>query len=478
MKALLINPPAPEGVRMVREGRCMQREGAWGATWPPISLAYIAAVLEKENFECRLHDCIVENINLEKLKDISKEFEPNIIFINTATPSIDFDIQAAESLKQENSSVKIILFGIHVTALAEEILKVHPLIDFLILGEPEIPAKEIALAIKENKNNYSDISGIAFKENNQIIQTQQKPIQNLDELPYPAWNLIKTNLYITPLVNRPFLMIATNRGCPHNCTYCADHVYYGKKLRYRDPKKIAEEMIWIKNTFKVYDFLFWSEGFTMNKDYAKKVCKAIIDTKEKFSFVCNGRIGDVDEELANLLKQAGCWMIGYGIESGVQEILNNVRKNITLQQTIETIKITKKAKIKVTGHFILGLPGDTKETIQQTIKFAKKLKIDYAQFYCSVPFPGSELYLDAKSKGYITNSDWKYFEQNYSILDYPNLKPDEVMKLRKKAYTSFYFRPSIFLSNVFSLRNFGQLKNLTKVGVSFLDWAKRQSIKP
>ncbi|MEW6097052.1 MAG: radical SAM protein [bacterium] len=470
MKVFLINPPASEGVKIVREGRCMQRQGAWTSTWPPITLALCAGVLEMENIQVKLIDCIIKNIDSNSLKDQIAEFSPNLIILNTSTPSIESDLSIAKLAKDILPQVKVAALGIHVTVLPEECLSLFSSLDYCIRGEPEFIVKDLSLALRDG-GSIKDISGLSYHTNGKIIHNPDREfISNLDELPFPAWHLIDTEDYRMPFKNVPFLLIATSRGCPYKCTFCADKAFYGTKLRLKSPKKVVDELEWVKKTFGVAEFLFWSESFTINNNFVLEVCEEILSRNLKVSWVCNSRVDNVDIALLRKIKEAGCWMIGYGVESGNQQVLNSVKKGTTLKQTQEAVRWAKEAGLEVTGHCILGLPGDTQETIKQTIDFTIELDLDFAQYYCAVPFPGAKLYTQALEQNWINTTDWTKFEQNFSVLDLPNIKANRIMELRREAFKKFYLRKKLLLKTLRRIKSLNQLITFIRMIKDFLTW--------
>lgn len=470
MKALLLNPPADRGVRQVREGRCMQRAGAWTAIWSPISLATIGAVLRENGFEVKIIDAIVECVNFEALETIVKNYQPRITIINAATPSIESDLSTCRIIKRIDSKITTAIIGIHGTALAGECLAMQPDLDCVIRGEPEMTALELCCAVRDSKA-LNGVTGLSFRKQQQPIDNPDRAyIENLDTLPFPAWDLVERDKYRMPFTRKKFLLAATSRGCPYQCVFCADKAYYGTKLRLRSPKRIVDELEWIGQQFQIKDFLFWSESFTINLDFAKAVADEIFQRKLGIQWVCNSRVDNVDEELLQKIKRAGCWMIGFGIESGNQAVLDSVKKGIHIQDTIRAIELSKRAGLEVTAHCVLGFPADTKETILQTIEFVKKLALDYAQFYCAVPFPGSELYKLAQENNWICSADWRRFEQNFSVLNTPRLRAEEIMRIRNFAYRSFYFRPKIIGNVLRRIKTPVQFFQLLKGVVDFFDW--------
>lgn len=445
MKILLLNPPAKDNKKFIREGRCTQESNIWTTTWPPISLATIASILEDEAHNVKIIDCSAENVSHSGLKRIMPKFSPHMVIWSSGTPSIQNDLELSSFIKAYDKSIKTAAFGTHVTILAEECMQNYPDLDFIIRNEPEYTIKELASAIEDDRK-YQNINGITYRnsDNRIIHNAERKFIENLDNLPMPAWHLVNLDCYRVPLKGHRFLIVSPLRGCPYECIFCTSQTYYGKKLRKRSAEKVIEEIEDNINKFKIKDFLFWADTFTLDRRYVINLCKLLINKKIDISWVCNSRVDTVDEEMLQLMKNAGCWMISYGIESGCQKILNISKKKNTVEQSKKAVELTKNAGMKTMGHFILGLPGDTVETAQETTRFSKSLNLDFAQYYSAAPFPGSRLYWMAKENQWIQNESWEEYNQCNAIMRLPHLKPEVANHLRKSAYRSFYIKPKKF----------------------------------
>jgi len=452
MKVLIINPPAVDNVKIVREGRCMQRQEAWGTSWAPLTLTIMAAILRDAGFTVRLLDCSNDGISFEGLKKIIEDFRPGLIIANTSTPSITGDLKVASLAKKVNKDIKTIFFGIHVTALPEETFKEDPGVEFLACGEPEYTVRDFALALRDGLP-VSGVEGLVFKAEGAVVTNEKRPlIENLDELPDPAWDLVNIKGYKLPITERPFLLVLTGRGCPYPCVFCAAAAFYGKKPRLRSPGRIVSEMKRVKEKYGVKDFLFWSENAISEKKQIYEISQGLAKNVPGIKWVCNGRVDMIDEELLKMMKKAGCWMIGYGIEAGTDRVLGLMRKNTKVGDMERAVKLTKKAGVEVTGHVIVGFPGETKEDILETAKMVKKLDFDYIQVYCSVPFPGSALYEEAKRKNLIKSRDWTMFEQNFSVMETPSLSAREVMEQRERMIREFYLDPRKIIKTLCKIR--------------------------
>ncbi|MCL6106474.1 MAG: B12-binding domain-containing radical SAM protein [Actinobacteria bacterium] len=471
MRVLFLNPPPVGGVNVVREGRCMQRTGAWTAVWAPVSMATSAAVLREQGFDPKLIDCSVEAVDLAALERAVREWAPSLVVINTATPSIETDVAIASLVRRAAPEARSVAMGIHPSALPGSCFEMDENLDMVIRGEPEYTIRDTALALRDGVD-LASVAGLSWRDGEGRIHENDRRlfIEDLDELPFPAWDLIDTGLYRLPFSNERFLLVATARGCPYGCTFCANKIYYGARLRKRSAGRIVDEMQWVAEQFGVRNFLFWSESFTNDQEYAIETANEIKRRDPGFSWVCNSRVDTVSPELLKAIKEAGCWMIGFGIESGNQQVLDSVRKGTTLKQSADAVRMAHEAGLEVTGHCVLGFPGETEETMQQTIDFTRFLKLDYVQFYCAVAFPGSKLYDRCVENGWIDNADWKYFEQNFSVINTPQLSADQVMAARERAFRQFYRQPRVVLNSIKKIRKPADAANFARMVKDFLTW--------
>lgn len=470
MKAYLINPPAAGGIKMVREGRCMQRKGAWTTVWPPVTLATMAGMLLKEGIEVKLDDCIAEDIAYDKLKTRIAKFKPDLVVINTATASIYSDLDCARVTKEVSSDIKTVAFGLHVTVLPEEAFLMEPCLDYVIRGEPEFCLLELVRALKQN-NNLENIKGLSYRDNSRMQHNPDRQFNDdLNKLTFPAWGLINLDSYPLPLTGEPFLLITTSKGCPHRCIFCPAKPFYGSRLRFRQPEVVVDEMSYDKERFGIRQFLIWSESFTEDKDFVIRFCDEILKRQLNVAWVCNSRVDKVDLEMLKTMKRAGCWMIGYGVESGCQEILDNVKKDITVEKIEKAIKWAKEAGLEVTAHLIFGLPGETLDTGLNTIKWLNRLNVDFAQIYCAVPWPSTLLYSIAQGKGWLITKEWGLYEQNHCVLDTGEITPKQVEYLRRLAIRKFYLSPKRLLAVLRKINSVRRMRIFIKMVNEFISW--------
>jgi radical SAM superfamily enzyme YgiQ (UPF0313 family) len=444
MKVLLLNPPPYKKGPFVKEGRCQSRAGP--EFWPPMTLATIASML-RDDHEIKLVDATVEDYKESDIIKLYKDFSPDAVIYNSTTTTFYDDLHAAELAKDLKKGVVNIFFGTHVTALAKDSLK-NKAIDIVIRGEPEVTSKEILDSIAKKKN-LKGIRGISYRSGKKIVSNPDRSfVENLDDLPYPARDLLKNELYKVPMRGGAFTIIRTSRGCPFKCIFCTSRLYYGNKWRTRTAKSVIDEIKEIKK-LGIDNIFFNSDTFTFDRNFVLDLCGMIKEEELNIKWFCNSRVNTIDEEMAREMKSSGCWLISLGIESGNQKILNFVKKGIVLDQAKKTIRMLNKVGIETIAYFIFGLPGETKETIDETINFAKECNPTYARFYTAVPFPGTEFYEMKLKEGKIKSFDWsKYDQASCDIYEIEGLSPEDIVKAEKRAFMLFYFRPKYVLKSL------------------------------
>ncbi len=473
MKIFLLNPPTKDDKKFIREGRCTQEQGVWATLWPPISLVTIGAVLEKDGHEVKVVDCAAQGVSWEELKQLIEKFLPHVVIWSTGTPSIQGDLELASFIKKCNGKIYTAVFGTHVTVLDKQCMEAFPEIDFIIRNEPELTVGELINVLQEKKD-IKNVAGLTFRNNEgEIVANPKRPfIEDLDGLPLPAWHLIDLDCYRLPLKGKRYLMISPLRGCPFNCSFCTCQTYYGKRLRKRSVESVLKEIEYDMDRFGIRDFFFWAETFVVDKEYIRELCSAILEGGINISWTSNSRVDTVDGPLLKLMAKAGCWMISYGVESGSQKVLDEANKGIKVEQAYEAVRYAKDAGIKTVGHFILGLPGETEETMKHTIEYAKQLELDLAQFYCAVPFPGSRLYDRALNEGWIKNSGFDHFKQDSAFMELPTVSSQVVNNYRNLAYRKFYFSLSRGFRTL-KLINWKDVKKLLRSARDFWGWLRK-----
>ena len=301
-------------------------------------------------------------------------------------------------------------------------------------------------------------------------------IQNLDDLPFPSWKHIDPRWYFDPVKRYPFLTLISGRGCPYKCSFCVlPQTMMGQRYRFRSPTNVVDE---IEYDLKLFPFLkgimFEDDTLTADRNRCREICLEILHRGLDIWWGCNTRADVLDQDLLTLMHRAGCDLFVVGYESGSQQILNKIRKGLKLEVAREFTRLAKKAGIYIHGCFIFGLPGETTETIMETLRFMKELQLDTVQIYAATPYPGTKFYHWAESQGYLIVRRWnKYVSESGEqtcIISYPHLKCEEIISWVNQAYRDFYFNPRTMLSMIFRVRGWSDLKRIMKGFFNFLGY--------
>jgi len=427
-----------------------------------MGLAIIAAVLERQGYKVAVVDA--NALKLDPGDIVPYVTDTDIVGLTAMTPSINTAITIACHLKKANPDLTIILGGPHATLLPEETLSSSPAIDMVVRGEGEQTTIELLQAL-EDKQPLSKILGISYRTDGRIGSNPAR-LKNidLDSLPFLGYHLLPWQRYKPhPPHGRalPFAAIITSRGCPYHCSYCSKPIF-GNKFRGQSPERVVEEIAYYKDNFGIKELAFYDDVFTLNKKRAYTIAEEIMKRGLKIGWTCETRVNLVDKDLLNHMKKAGCYAIAYGIESASPEILGTLNKDISTDEVEETIRLTQEAGLQTIGYFMIGCPGENQETIAKTIEFAKKLKVDFAQFAITTPFPGTELYnLYLKDKG--DDIPWENFiyggidNKTTPIFESDKLSRTDLQNLRGRAYREFYLRPSYLWQRIQQVNSIGDL---------------------
>ncbi len=448
-RALLISPPS--GLYR-RDDRCQCKveDQTVAVIFPPMELGYMAAILEKEGIECQIRDYPAEKSGWDKYKENFQAFQPDILILNTTTPTLDNDIFAAKLAREIKPEVFILGRGEYFSVHQKEALEKYPLLDAALHGEPELTLAELVLALKEDKP-LDDILGMAYRKGQLIYANASRPLLNeLDQLPYPSRHLMNHSLYRSPENNRPITVIHTQRGCPARCIFCSVVITSGQKVRKRTPQNVLGEIRECVERHGIRDFLFHADTFTWDKEWVIELCRLIIESGLKIRWGCNSRVDSVDPERLHWLKKAGCWVMAFGIESGDEEMLKKMKKGTTLEEARIAMKMVRKAGIKTHAFMVMGLPWETQETFRKSIKFLKELDPDFFDFNLAYPLPGTELMKLAEKENllvYVNPSEGSYAQ---AVLRSYQLTPEELTLMRKKALWEMYLRPRYIFRTLFT----------------------------
>lgn len=474
MKVFFINPPfKAEYGKFSRENRSPAITRS-GALYYPLWLIYAAAVCEKDGFEVCFLDAPAKPFNEQESLEIIREngTDTKLFVLDTSTPSIYGDISFAEKLKTVIPAAKVMLVGTHPSALPEETLRISESVDAVARHEFDYIVRDFARAIRDG-SKWSTVKGITYRECGEIYATDDMPfIEELDEIPFAA-EFIKKYLshkdYFFAPAAFPEIQIFSGRGCMARCNFCVyPQTMHGHKYRLRTPENVVAEFEYIAQNFPdVKEIVFEDDTFTVRKERVIAICDLLIQKglHKRFRWLCNARV-NLDFETMKKMKQAGCHLIIPGIESCNQQILNNIKKGITIKQVNEYVANAKKAGLLVHACYMVGNQGETKETMHETLKLALKLNTDTAQFYPLLPFPGTEAYAWAKQNGYIKGGYSDYVKEDgtiNSLLELPGLSSEEMVDFCDWARKKYYLRPRYILHRLFvGLRDPEDLKRSLK----------------
>ena len=427
-----------------------------------LGIAYIASMLEKEGFEVKIIDATQENLNMKQLLKKIKLIKPDVIGITSNVTNARAAILTGILCKNKYIRAKIVMGGPWATINWKYIIK-NNYADFVVIGEGERTIIELISKINNPDVDYKTIRGIAYKDKeNMLIKTQNRAhIEDIDNLPYPAWHLYTNPMdYNFPFKGKKAYPIITSRGCPYGCYFCTKYVH-GYKMRYRSPVSIISEIKYLKEKYNVDEIFIVDDNFTMDISRANKILDLMIREKLKLKITfSNGiRADTLSPKLLIKMKKAGVKEFAIGIESGNQHIVDKIGKKLSLQKIKEIAPFIKKLDFIFKGFFIIGHPYDTPNTMQDTIEFAKEIKLDIAQFSKATPWPGTKLYNLIHEKG--------EFRKNMDTIDSFNLyasqfqiwhmNPGLMNKYFILAHLSFYFRWKWFRSFFSKIKTYKQL---------------------
>ena len=435
----------------------------------PLNLLYLSAYLESKNIPVKILDGQINDLDEQSLIINIKQFNPNVVGISCATPLVHAAYGIAKTVKAVSGQITVVMGGPHPTVLPEETIADEN-VDIVVRGEGEITLFELVQAI-ESGSGLDSILGITYQSNGNIVSTQNRPLNtDLDSLPPLSRHLIPLREYrpqIDIYYRYPWTNILTSRGCPYKCIFCASRKISGHRYRARSPENIVEEIDILVNQYGIRNIGIADDNFTVDRKRTERICDILIKEgyNRKVDWSCAVRADGVDEPLLKKMRAAGCRCFCVGIETGSQRLMNVLKKHLKLEKVVEGVGMMRKAGIKVRGTFLLGIPTETEEETLQTIRFAKKLRLDFAKFNLITPYPGTELWEIAKERGLVGEDVWSRlipgigFTEAEPVFIPKGRNAQELKAKQRRAARTFYLRPrSIWnlVSNIRSFSNFNR----------------------
>ncbi|RLF21885.1 MAG: B12-binding domain-containing radical SAM protein [Thermoprotei archaeon] len=438
-RVLLSLPPC------IHELEVYKSVGAWA---PPLGLAYIAAVLENHGHEVRIIDTAITKLDLPKFIHEVKSWRPDVVGLSLLTPTAPKGYLAIKRLKTILPDVPIVVGGVHPTFMYEEALKEGA--DIVVRGEGEYTMLEIVNIIEEEGLNdvaLKHIPGIAFRNRygKVIVTGLRPPIRDLDRLPWPARHLLPMDKYMVLGRNIRVAHVIASRGCPYNCSFCVSPRFWGNTLRLRSPDKVADEVEYLVDKYKINHVVFADDDLTIRRDFLPGLISEFKKRGLDVNFSCGARINHVNKEFLRYLFRSGCFILYFGVESGSDKTLRRINKGFTSDQALRVFRWIKEVKGSAVASFMIGFPWETLSDMKNTIKFALKIDPDYAQFSIVTPYPGTPLFDYAIKENLIVDRNWEHYTCLKPVMRGFYFKPSDVARMLQYAYLRFYLRPKFLL---------------------------------
>lgn len=473
MDIIFINPPLTLKERFGKFAPA-------GNVMPPLGLCYLAGACRGKGLKTEIIDAPAEGLDVLQVRNRVLSKRPLFVGITATTLSVFNASKVADAIKESNPRIATVIGGPHLSSVPERTLSRFANFDYGVIGEGEETVIELIEAVKK-KEDISYVRGLIYRNNGMLGKTDKRDnIAELDDLPMPAWDLLPN--YPHPykplevaMSNRLQGSIITSRGCYYDCSYCPKSVF-GRGVRAHKISRVMEMIREQYHKYRVRDLEIYDDVLILTRERIKELCHLLIAERLDLVWSCNSTISAVDKDTLKLMKDAGCWKIAFGIESGDQGILKLMNKHLSLDNAKEVLLHSKKAGIVNRGYFIIGFPTETKESIRKTINFAKKASLDMVQFNSFTPLPGAAIYENISQYGEFDDS-WDKMNFVNSVFIPNGFDKNTLDKIIQEAYREFYLRPKTFLSFLKRVRNVGTFFGLVKNFFIFLKivYVKRKS---
>jgi anaerobic magnesium-protoporphyrin IX monomethyl ester cyclase len=451
MNFVFINPPCK-----------VKSNNIWSiinAEIPPFGIALLAELWDEQGHSSQIIDAATLKLTIPEIIDRINP-KTDYVGITAITTVISDAVMIARKVREKLPNVKIIMGGVHPTIFHKELVRDN-ICDMIVRNEGEIPIMELA-----RETPYNLIPNLTWRNstNEIIVNPDSEKYVDLDKLPFPAYDKLPMHLYHSALGaarQEPSIGMITSRGCPGKCTFCFSKMF-GPRIRFMSPTRILDHIEHLQKNYGIREISFYDDTFTANTKNVAELCKLILKKKIKLSWSCFTRVDTVNSDLLRLMKKAGCHQIMYGFETTDEKILRNFNKQTSLRQFQDALAWTKAAKIIIRGAFMLGNPGETESSMENTIHYAKNAGIKFAVFNITTPYPGTILYSEFLGKNLLLHQNWDLYDRQHPILKLETVSGEIIKKYYYKSYRDFYLRPGFIIRHIFSIRTFSELLIYTK----------------
>jgi anaerobic magnesium-protoporphyrin IX monomethyl ester cyclase len=457
MKVLLVNPP-------ITKKQVYSRYSAGAPCLPPLGLCYLGAALLQKGHDVKLIDCAAENTGVETVISELNVFSPDIVGVTSATVSYIAGKSVLDAVKRARPDIMTILGGAHISAVTVDAMRDCSAADVGVVGEGEHTLLEIVDRLEKHQP-LEKVEGTLIRVDETILRNPTRKPPNLDEMPFPARHLLKDlRMYShTPFRGARFTTtMITSRGCPFNCCYC-DQSVFGRRWRAHSADYVLRELLSLKNEYGVEFISFEDDNFLLSRKRIIDICRMMIEANLKLGWSCLGRANEVDDEVLALMKKAGCRTIYVGVESGSPRVLEMIDKKLSIEDTARGIQLIKKYGISVTGSFILGIPTETRDEMDMTVKLALSLPLDGVTFFLFTPYPNTPLRELAKNYGSVSE-DWRHYSGHPGVLPFvpAGMKDKDLLDCQAAAYRKFLMRPRYLSKHFTMFLNRSSLRNAAR----------------
>lgn len=459
MNVLIVNPPWPgKGFGTRSQNRIIKHRSDKYLQYP-IFLAYSAAQLKAAGVDVSYIDSVIQDYDMDRTVAEAKKHRPDVIFMETTTPSIAADYENVKRLKGATGAA-VLVGGPHATHFHREVLEECPAVDVVIRHEFDTKIASVVT----NLADLSIVPGISFRDNGNVVDNGDGAVQkDLDAVPFPDRETVPWRWYVEAWYSRqPFMNMMTARGCPYKCAFCLwPQSMYGHAQRFRSVDNVMAELSMLVSRYGLKEVNIDDGTFTTNKKRVIEFCKRLRSEKLNIIWTCNGRVDNIDDEMLSEMKKSGCKMIRLGVESGSQEVLDKIQKGLTLKQIEDGVKMVKRHGIQALGGFMFGFPYDSRKTVEETLAFAKKISPDQVQFSIAMCYPGTSLYDYAKENGLLLAKSFAEFDMTHGpVVKTVDMGREDLSDILARAYREFYFRPAYVLQTLRHLRDADELRRV------------------